>query len=371
MMDSKHYTDHDISDDEIRIIGFDDNEPDKDSEADIDGRNYDYSMEPETPSKSMELQRFYMPLDTFRADESARNHSLKLLDKSRRLKIRFRYAVIIFSVLTLALVIAVGTLIYSLNYNKNLYLEADGTFESTSTFCVSGDTAITDATPLSVIRESAEHVADSAGFVEITDMTVNDVAMRLYIPHNAEMSLHLGPIDFDDTSIIYAAQAADVRADNGGIVGAFVLNGEPKAWGLSKKGYVASINGEVTVGVADNSPLFEKATECQGHFFRQYPLVSNGQMVPNKIRGKSIRRGICQRNDEIFMVETMNKESFHDFSLALVDLGVDQAVYLVGSTAAGWAVDANDSIHTFGDRNRYNNKKPMPKNISYIVWRRL
>ena len=95
------------------------------------------------------------------------------------------------------------------------------------------------------------------------------------------------------------------------------------------------------MGVADNSPLFEKATECQGHFFRQYPLVSNGQMVPNKIRGKSIRRGICQRNDEIFMVETMNKESFHDFSLALVDLGVDQAVYLVGSTAAGWAIDAN------------------------------
>ncbi len=62
------------------------------------------------------------------------------------------------------------------------------------------------------------------------------------------MSLHIGRIDKTDTSIVYVAQAADVRADNGGIVGAFVLNGEPIAWGLSKKGFCASINGKVTVG---------------------------------------------------------------------------------------------------------------------------
>ena len=358
MMELKHFTDLDISDDEIRIIGFDDNEDkcDKENES---------IMARETAFDDCWIERCYMPSNSGNTD-SANDHSRKLLDKSRRLKVKFRYAVILFSVLTLALIIAVGTLIYSLNYNKNLYLEADGSFETfESHFVCAGD-----ATPLSVIRENAEHMADSASFVEITDMTVNDVAMKLYIPHNGKMSLHLGPIDWDDTSIIYAAQAADVRADNGGIVGAFVVDGEPKAWGLSKKGYVASINGEVTIGVADNSPLFEKATECGGHFFRQYPLVCDGQMVPNKVRGKSIRRGICERNGEIFMVETINKESFHDFSLALVDLGVSQAVYLVGSTAAGWAVDANDSIHIFGDRYRYNNQKPMPENISYIVWRR-
>lgn len=368
MMELKHFTDLDISDDEIRIIGFDDNEPQEDKDSDDDSEkdseaDYDISF---YETESAMIHRFFMPTVPPQTDESARNHSRKLLDKSRRLKIKFRYAVIIFSVLTLALIIAVGTLIYSLNYNKNLYFEADGSFETIA--CYGADADITDATPLSVIRENREHAADSASFVEITDMTVNDVAMKLYIPHNGKMSLHLGPIDWDDTSIIYAAQAADVRADNGGIVGAFVVDGEPKAWGLSKKGYVASINGEVTIGVADNSPLFEKATECGGHFFRQYPLVCDGQMVPNKVRGKSIRRGICERNGEIFMVETINKESFHDFSLALVDLGVDQAVYLVGSTAAGWAVDANDSIHTFGDR--YNDPKTMPENISYIVWRR-
>lgn len=208
------------------------------------------------------------------------------------------------------------------------------------------------------------------GYTEIVDTVINDVVLRLYIPHNAEMSLHIGKIDIEDTSIIYAAQAADVRADNGGIVGAFVLNGEPKAWGLSKKGFCASINGNVTVGVAENSPLFEKATEEGGYFFRQYPLVSNGKLVENEPKGKSIRRAICDRNGEIFMVETGTTESFHDFAQALVDLGVGEAVYLVGSSAYGWAVDENGNRHEFGVDYYYTGRWKAPENISYIVWRR-
>jgi len=213
---------------------------------------------------------------------------------------------------------------------------------------------------------------DSAtiGYTEIKDTVINDIPIRIYIPHNAELSLHIGRMNQNDTTVIYAAQAADVRADNGGIVGAFVLKGEPKAWGLSKKGYCASINGQVTIGVADNSPLFEQATEEGGYFFRQYPLVSNGEIVENELKGKSIRRGICERQGEIFMVETRTTESFHDFSQALVDLHVNQAVYLVGSSAYGWAVDKAGIIHEFGDDNYYTGRRKMPKNTSYIVWRR-
>ena len=208
------------------------------------------------------------------------------------------------------------------------------------------------------------------GFTEIRDTLINDISIRLFIPHNAEMSLHVGKMNRDDESVIYAAQAADVRADNGGIVGAFVLNGEPLAWGLSKKGFCASINGVVTVGVADNSPLFEQATEVGGHFFRQYPLVSNGELVDNAPKGKSVRRAICDRRGEIFMVESGTPESFHAFAQALVDLGVDQAVYLVGSSAYGWAVDESGAVHEFGEDNYYTGRRRMPKNTSYIVWRR-
>lgn len=209
-----------------------------------------------------------------------------------------------------------------------------------------------------------------SGYIEIVDTLINDIPIKIFIPHNAELSLHIGRLNKEDKSVIYAAQAADVRADNGGVVGAFVLNGEPRSWGVSKKGYCASINGKVTIGVAENSPLFEKATEEGGYFFRQYPLVSNGEVIDNEPKGRSIRRAICDRQGEIFMVETGTKESFHDFAQALADLGVDQAIYLVGSSAYGWAVDKNDNIYEFGEDNYYKDGRKMPKHISYIVWKK-
>lgn len=218
------------------------------------------------------------------------------------------------------------------------------------------------------IGESVDSLA--TGYTEMKDTLINDIPMRIFIPHNAELSLHIGKMNKEDKSVIYTAQAADVRADNGGIVGAFVLKGEPRAWGLSKKGFCASINGEVTIGVAENSPLFEKATEEGGYFFRQYPLVSNGKVVENELKGKSVRRAICDRRGEVFMVETGTIESFHDFAQALVDLGVDQAVSLVGSSAYGWAVDNAGTMHEFGEDNYYKGRRRMPKNTSYIVWRR-
>ncbi len=219
--------------------------------------------------------------------------------------------------------------------------------------------------PLSTTLSSIE-----GSYTEIMDTVINDVPLTIFIPHNAELTLHLGKIDKSDSSIIYAAQAADIRTDNGGIVGAFVINGEPRAWGLSKSGYCASINGKVMIGVATNSPLFEEATGKGGYFFRQYPLVSNGQIVENEPKGKSIRRAICDRLGEIFMVESGTMESFHDFSQALVDLGVEQAVYLVGSSAYGWAVDANGEAHEFGEENVYSGGCRSPKNINYVVWKK-
>lgn len=209
------------------------------------------------------------------------------------------------------------------------------------------------------------------GFCEILDtLEINDIPLRVYIPHNADMSLHIGKMNLQDSTVIYAAQAADIRADNGKIVGAFVLKGEPKAGELSKKGFCASIDGEVTVGVADNSPLFEEATDRGGYFFRQYPLVKDGVVVENEPKNKSIRRAICDRQGEILMVESLSRESFHDFAQALVDLGVDQAIYLVGGDAYGWAFDENGERHEFGDDCYYTGRKRIPTNISYIVWRR-
>lgn len=194
--------------------------------------------------------------------------------------------------------------------------------------------------------------------------TINDIPLDIYIPHNAVPELVLGVPSIHDKSIVLTTQAADIRADNGKIVGAFVLNGKPLSWGLSKKGYCGIIDGKVTVGVADNSPLFEEATEKGGFFFRQYPLVDNGVLVENAPKGKSIRKALCDRNGEIMVVMSQTPESFHDFSQALVDLKVDNAIYLVGSSSFGYFRDRYDHLAIIYNKFRYGYQYE-----NFIVWR--
>lgn len=197
-----------------------------------------------------------------------------------------------------------------------------------------------------------------------TDITINDIPLRVYLPLNSVPHLEVGyGVTKKCQNSILFFQAADVRADNGKIVGAFVLQGKPLSWGLSKRGFCAVVDGNVTIGVADNSPLFEKATEEEGDFFRQYPLVDNGRLVENELKNKSIRRALCEINAHIVVVETQSVESMHDFSQALVDLGAQNAIYLVGSSAMGWSMD----IHGNGTKMGLWNPRKI-KNISFIVW---
>lgn len=290
-----------------------------------------------------------------------RDDQIRIIGKEENKIPRYRYMLIV-CLIILGVVIIAG-IIYAISnraYENSTIEEAEPVlFEK---ICV------TDTARNKITWSNVDSTV--AGYNEIRDTVINDIPLKLYIPHNAQMSLHVGAIDKNDTTIIYAAQAADVRADNGGIVGAFVLAGEPLAWGVSKKGYCASINGNVTIGVAENSPLFEEATKQKGYFFRQYPLVSNGRLIDNEPKGKSIRRAICEQEGRVFMVGTVTRESFHDFAQALVDLSIDNAIYLVGSSAYGWAIDANGTKHEFGKDDYYTGRKKIPKNISYLVWRK-
>lgn len=214
------------------------------------------------------------------------------------------------------------------------------------------------------VMEKLGNYKDSLkAYTEHIEMMVNDIPLDIYIPHNAKPRLFIGTPDLNDKNVIFTTQAADIRADNGKINGAFVLAGEPKAWGLSKKGYCGIIDGKITIGVAANSPLFEEATETGGYFFRQYPLVDNGKLVENEPKGKSIRKAICQRGEEIVVVMTSEPESFHDFSQALIDLGASNAVYLVGSASYGYFRDKLDQLSII-----YNKQRGGQKYENHIQW---
>ena len=199
----------------------------------------------------------------------------------------------------------------------------------------------------------------------VCDTLVDDIHLQIYTPYNATPELHVGQLSSKDTDIVLATMAADYRRDNGKIVGAFVLAGEPLSWGLSKKGYCAIIDGRVTLGMAENSPLFEQATEQGGYFFRQYPSVVNGVAVDNKPENASFRRALCNLDGKLCVIGCTDRVLMNDFSRALAHLGVRDAIMLVGGTADGWYRDADGKLSPIATSTAKN-----AKYINYIVFRK-
>lgn len=199
----------------------------------------------------------------------------------------------------------------------------------------------------------------------VRDTVVDNINLQIYIPYNATPELYVGQLSTADTDIIFAAMAADLRRDNGKIVGAFVLAGEPLSWGLSKKGYCAIIDGRTTIGVADNSPLFERATENGGFFFRQYPSVHNGEMMKNNPENASFRRALCNLDGKVCIVGSTDRVLMNDFSSALAHLGVREAILLVGGSADGWYRDVDGTV------THLDHSAPIKaKYLNYIVFRK-
>lgn len=237
-------------------------------------------------------------------------------------------------------------------------IDVPGVFEPENTILSNNNTIVE---PVEFLGDYSEITGKA--YTEHLRQTINDIPLDIYIPHNAKPCLSIGTPDIHDNSIVFVTQAADIRADNGKINGAFVLAGQPMAWGLSKKGYVGIINDTIKVGVADNSPLFEEATEKGGYFFRQYALVDNGVLVENEPKNKSIRKAICDRGGEIMVIMSETPESFHDFAQALVDLRVDNAVYLVGADSYGYFRDKYDHFTQICEKRRGGYKYE-----NYIKW---
>lgn len=201
------------------------------------------------------------------------------------------------------------------------------------------------------------------GFMEVLEETVNDVPMFIYIPRDAYPVLSLNRPTRTDSSIVFIAQAADIRADNQEIVGDFVLEGKQLAHGRRKEGFCAIIDNKITISMAAETNLLSEAIEKKGYFFRQYPLVHQSLAIDNKPKGKAIRRALGIRNGQVMIVESRSRESFHDFAQALADNNFTEAVYLVGETAFGWYRDKAGVITTFGAE-----REALPT-TSYIIWK--
>ena len=107
-------------------------------------------------------------------------------------------------------------------------------------------------------------------YAERIDTVVTGHPLTLFVPHLATPRLRVGQPDEKTLEAVMGFQAADIRADNYEILGDFVLAGERLSKGSSKKGFCAIVDGKITVGVGENTPLLSETISKGGYFFRQY-----------------------------------------------------------------------------------------------------
>lgn len=261
--------------------------------------------------------------------------------------------------LVIAIVFLTGLLIWLLITHDTSKTEDSSlrlkSIETTETIAVEESTITAD--------DVVSPVNDTKSYVNITDTIINDIGLTIFVPEEATPQLVVGPDALSDTTAVFVVQAADIRGDNGEIVGAYVDKGHLLSKGQAKSGFCAIIGGNITVGVADSTPFLEQALETDGYFFRQYPLVVANQVVENKPKGRSLRKALAELNGHIVVIMSHRRLTFHDFAQSLVDLGVKNAIYLVGSSAYGFAIDSQGTKIEFGQP--YQNPAP---NTNYIVW---
>lgn len=201
------------------------------------------------------------------------------------------------------------------------------------------------------------------GCISTIDTVLNKRGLLIIYPENLRPRLVLGSDKLNDSTIVLATQAADVRRDNGQIAGTFVMNGEVISKGEAKAGFCSIINEEITIGVSDATPMLEQSLMQDGYFFRQYPLVVGGQIVENKPKGKAIRKALAEIDGKLCVIMSKEKLTFHDFSQLLIDVGVRNAVYLVGSSSYGFYINENGNKILTGVP-----PKTEAENVSYIIW---
>lgn len=199
----------------------------------------------------------------------------------------------------------------------------------------------------------------------VSDTLIDSVLLQIFTPYNTVPTLHVGALDTSDADIVFCSFAADLGYENGKIIGAFVQEGEILSYGGGRKlGYCAILDENITIGVSENSPLFEEAIEEGGYFFRQYPAVNNGVAMENNPKNAAYRRALCMLNGKVCVVATFDRVLMNDFATTLVKLGVDNAIFLIGGNAEGWYRTEDGTFHRLGEKYTKGNS-----NVNYIVFR--
>ena len=212
-------------------------------------------------------------------------------------------------------------------------------------------------TPEQNIEKLQRPVKQEVPEVVMTSDSILGVAMDFYAIHGLKASIEFEEPDTVDTSVYLYCRSADHKADNT-YIGSLVVNGEERQSDTHRLGYMAMLGGNSVIGISRSEKVKDYVQEHGGSFFRQFILVSNGE-IPGRffLHGKVERRAIGRIDDQLYFIATRHKETLWDFADALREYGFIDAIYITGGADYVFYRDKDGIRHDIGNPSGYPQKK--------------
>ena len=173
--------------------------------------------------------------------------------------------------------------------------------------------------------------------VQLKTDSVLGVALDIYELHNVRAEMSLQEPDTADHSVLLYTRTADYTA-TGEYIGSLVIDGEEKQSDASRLGYCAIEGGNMVIGISRFDDMRKRMIERDGSYFRQFVLVSNGELPQRfSLHGKVERKALARTaDDRLCVVATRHPETLWDFADALREYGYVDAIYLTGGNESGF-----------------------------------
>ena len=206
--------------------------------------------------------------------------------------------------------------------------------------------------------------------VVMTSDSILGVAMDFYAIHGLKASIQFEEPDTADTSVYLYCRSVDHKADST-YIGTLVVNGEERQSDTHRLGYMAMLGGNSVIGISRSEKVKDYVQEHGGSFFRQFILVSNGD-IPGRffLHGKVERRAIGRIDDQLYFIATRHKETLWDFADALREYGFIDAIYITGGADYVFYRDKDGFRHDIGDKSDYPHTK-WKGIIPWLVFRKM
>ncbi len=176
-----------------------------------------------------------------------------------------------------------------------------------------------------------------ASAVVLKTDSVLGVALNIYELHNVRAEMTLEEPDTADHSVLMCTRTADYTP-TGKYLGSLVINGKEKQSNVSRLGYCAIANGNMVIGISRFDDVMDYVIDHGGSFFRQFMLISDGEL-PRRffLHGKIERKALARTaDDNLCIIETRHPETLWDFADALREYGYIDAIYLTGGAESGF-----------------------------------